>query len=225
MVIRSLVIGCLIGLASLSATLAHAEDKRPEALAGISFADPSAEFSGFRIDFGPRPEFRFSSGPTRAWAREEPDAARSYEIALSADDWRGLPVDVSVAQRASFAADSAGDIARQGRGSELRLGRGLAMRRRNETRSGPAIYAFVAADDEALTWQPGVRSAFGGQSASFALQDRVEIGDVQIGVTYERAGLQASLAYVEREVSVQTMGNRSVSQDENFAGFTLTMRR
>jgi hypothetical protein len=36
--------------------------------------------------------------------------------------------------------------------------------------------------------------------------------------------VQASLAYVEREVNVRT-GSQNFSQDERFAGFTLTMRR
>jgi hypothetical protein len=83
---------------------------------------------------------------------------------------------------------------------------------------------FVASDDEALTWQPGVRSEFGGQGASLALQDRVEVGDLSAGVTYERNGVQASLAYVEREESAR-IGQQNFSQDESFTGVTVTMRR
>jgi hypothetical protein len=106
----------------------------------------------------------------------------------------------------------------------LRLGRGLGGYRRDAPSSEPVWYFFAASEDEALTWRPGVRNAFGGTGASFALQDQVEIGDIQAGITYERNGLQASLAYVEREISV-TSGARTFTQDEAFAGVTLTMRR
>lgn len=84
-------------------------------------------------------------------------------------------------------------------------------------------YLFAASEDEALIWAPGSRSEFGASDGGFALQDRVEIGDMQAGVTYERDGWQASLAYVQREISVRT-GARTVSQDEDFTGVTLTMR-
>jgi hypothetical protein len=36
--------------------------------------------------------------------------------------------------------------------------------------------------------------------------------------------MQASLAYVEREISVRTAGSQTISSDESFAGLTLTMR-
>ena len=58
----------------------------------------------------------------------------------------------------------------------------------------------------------------------FALQDRVEIGDVQAGVTYEVYGIQTSLAYVQRKMRTRVGANTYV-QDENFAGITVTMRR
>lgn len=224
MLIRSLVVASLTGLASLAATIAFAEEAAAPGLK-VSFEDPGIVAP--RLDFSDAPASRFPRFAPDPRFQEAPDGERSYEIALSARRAvPGLPVDVAVAQRASFGTDSAGDIARHGRGSELRLGQGLGLRRRETSWSRPAIYAFVAADDEALTWQPGARrTAFGGVANAFAMQDRVEIGDVQVGVTYEAAGLQASLAYVEREVSVRTMGTRTVTQDESFAGLTLTMRR
>jgi hypothetical protein len=133
------------------------------------------------------------------------------------------PLDVSIAQRASLGADRNGDVDRQGRGSEVRVGRGL-VGERNEGATRNSTYVFVASDNEALTWQPGARSEFGGRGASFALQDRVEVGDLSAGVTWERNGVQTSLAYVEREQSTR-VGNQSFSQEENFAGVTVTVRR
>ncbi|MBK8543987.1 MAG: hypothetical protein IPL62_10780 [Caulobacteraceae bacterium] len=70
---------------------------------------------------------------------------------------------------------------------------------------------------------PGGRTEFGSSGSSFGLQDRVEIGDMQAGITYERYGIQASLAYVEREFTVVS-GSQSFTQDDSFAGLTLTMR-
>jgi hypothetical protein len=141
-------------------------------------------------------------------------------VALIASAPRGF--DVAFAQRGGLGFNQAGDLERESRSSELRLGRGLRMQR-DAPSSSPKWYFFAASEDEALIWRPGIRTEFGGSDGGFALQDRVEIGDLQAGVTYEANGWQASLAYVEREVSVRA-GNQTYSADEDFAGFTLTMR-
>jgi hypothetical protein len=93
----------------------------------------------------------------------------------------------------------------------------------DERSDRPTWYVFAASEDEALTWRPGVRNEFGGVSSSFGLQQRVEIGDMQAGITYERNGWQASFAYVEREISARN-GSQTVYQDESFTGVTLTLR-
>jgi hypothetical protein len=233
MLMRSLLVTGLIGLASLVAGVATAKDANapntPVAFEGVSFFDPHADFEtpprlGLTIREDRNDRFLAFSGASH---RDTPARGSNhrYELALGARDIGGLPVDVSIAQRASFGFDAAGDLSRHGRGSELRLGRGVGMRRQQAaTWDKPTWYAFLASDDEAVTWSPGTRSAFGGGGDGFALQDRVEIGDIQAGVTYEVGGLQASLAYVEREVSTHS-GSQSFSQDENFAGLTITMRR
>ncbi|MEJ0060047.1 MAG: hypothetical protein WDM79_10920 [Terricaulis sp.] len=232
MVLRSLLVTGLVGLVSLIASVATAEDAMaptsPVAFEGVSFFDPRSDFADAPVlDLTIREDrkdrfFAFSGAPHD----DQPlGSNRRYEVALGARQVGGLPVDVSIAQRASFGFNDSGDLARHGRGSELRLGRGVAMRRQQAaTWDKPIWYAFLASDDEALTWNPGSRGAFGGSGPSFALQDRVEIGDIQAGVTYEVGGLQASLAYVEREVSTHS-GSQSFSQDENFTGLTITMRR
>lgn len=46
---------------------------------------------------------------------------------------------------------------------------------------------------------------------------------MQAGITYERYGIQALLAYVEREFTVVS-GSQSFTEDDSFAGLTLTMR-
>lgn len=231
MLLRSLAVATLIGLAGFVATIAEADTNAigtPIAFDGVSFTDsetsPFPDSSEIAISFREDESDRFL-GFEGASTRATDGDSRRYEVAVGASSVAGLPVDISIAQRASFGTDGAGNISRQGRGSELRLGRGVGMRRHTTSSwDRPTWYFFAASDDEALTWRPGVRSGFGGQDDQFALQDRVEIGDVQAGITYEVGALQASLAYVEREVSTYA-GVQSFSHDENFVGLTLTMKR
>jgi hypothetical protein len=138
------------------------------------------------------------------------------EIAAGGGD---APIDIAIAQRAGL---SGGDVESRRRGSELRIGSGLVDRRENE--GGRAVYAFIASDDEALTWQPGARSDFGGRGNAVALQqNQVQVGDASAGVTYENNGVQTSLAYVERKTYTQ-VGTQGFTQEESFAGVTVTVR-
>jgi hypothetical protein len=138
------------------------------------------------------------------------------EIAAGGGD---APIDIAIAQRAGL---SDGEVESRRRGSELRIGSGLVDRRDNE--GGRAVYAFIASDDEALTWQPGARSDFGGRGNAVALQqNQVQVGDASAGVTYENNGVQTSLAYVERKTFTQ-VGTQGFTQEDSFAGVTVTMR-
>jgi len=224
---RALMIGGVLLCAA--PTLASAEDRLPTPdLATISFDDPiaaldqAAPLGGSLVDaeIGAVNGPRFSPATIHSGLES---SARRFEVELAAPGARtGIGFDVAIAQRASFGADSEGDLNRAGNASEVRFGQGLGLRRAPSQR--PTWFLFAASEDEAVTWQPGARTAFGGAGGSFALQDRVEIGDMQAGVTYERGPVQASLAYVEREVSTQ-IGVQSWSEDERFAGVTLTMKR
>ncbi|GEM_PF-1940194 len=158
-------------------------------------------------------------GPTTS-GNELATGPRRVELEFAAGDG---DLDVSFAQRASLGGEN-GDINRAGRGSEVRIGRGLVQEDNTNNQRGSSTYMFVASDNEALTWQPGQRSEFGSQGSSLQLQDRVEVGDMSVGVTYERDGVQASLAYVEREEST-TIGRETFNQNESFTGLTVTMRR
>jgi hypothetical protein len=154
--------------------------------------------------------------------RGEPQGPRRLELALAAGGGNA-PVDISLAQRGSLGSDTNGDLNQRGHGQELRVGSNLVREGRDRSAGEPSVYAFVASDDQALTWQPGTRSEFGGRGSSLALEERTEVGDMAAGVTYERNGVQASLAYVERSESAR-VGSRTFSQDQNFAGVTVTMR-
>ena len=156
--------------------------------------------------------------PVDAYISRSPETVE-LELAAGGGD---SPLDIAIAQRAGLGSNSEGEINRQARGAELRVGRGLVERR--EGSNSGSVYAFVASDNEALTWQPGARSEFGNPGSSLALQNQVQVGDMSAGVAYERNGVQASLAYVEREAST-VIGQQTYSQDENFAGVTVTMRR
>lgn len=227
MLLRRLVVVGLAGLLSFVANVATAEDAAGPTtsfvgVSGVNFADPSEAF-GNRFDLSIRQgdEPRFARlAPVQPSARDT-DNYRRYEVALIASAPRGF--DVAFAQRGGLSFNANGDLERQSRSSELRLGRGLRNMPRDTPSGEPKWYFFAASEDEALIWQPGMRTEFGGSDGGFALQDRVEIGDIQAGVTYEANGWQASLAYVEREVSVQA-GNRTYTEDQDFAALTLTMR-
>jgi hypothetical protein len=217
----------LAGVLSLAANVATAEDAAgPTAtfvgLSEVDFVDPSEAFTNrFDLSISPGAEPRFARlSPAESSSRES-GSYRRYEVALVASAPRGF--DVAFAQRGGLGFNQAGDLERETRSSELRLGRGLRDMPRDTPSAEPKWYFFAASEDEALIWRPGMRTDFGNSEGGFALQDRVEIGDLQAGITYEANGWQASLAYVEREISVQA-GNQNYTEDENFAGFTLTMR-
>ncbi|MGD9967742.1 MAG: hypothetical protein AB7T59_14570 [Hyphomonadaceae bacterium] len=195
---------------------APAEDQ--SAIGDIDLVDPQTVLRRGSVSVRGNVAERFA--PPAAAAQGGAEGPRRVELEFAAGDGA---LDVSFAQRASIGSGSEGDIDRQGRGSEVRIGRNLVEEREGERR-GPSTYLFVASDNEALTWQPSQRSEFGGRGSSFSLQDQVEVGDMSVGVTYENNGVQASLAYVEREESV-TVGSQGFKQDESFAGVTLTMRR
>jgi hypothetical protein len=187
--------------------------REPQALAAgdVPLEDPNAALRRASVAVRASPERRF------AQARGETGGGVEVEVAAGGGD-----LSVSFAQRATLGADGDGDLSRSSRGSELRIGQGLVRERAQG--EGSSTYVFVASDSEAITWQPGARNEMGVPSSNLARQDRVEVGDISAGVTFERYGVQASIAYVEREEQA-TVGAQSFSQDESFTGITVTMRR
>lgn len=228
MLIRKLVLVGLVGFVSFAANIATAEDAAAPSpsivgIDGVNFVDPNEAFGGdrFRLSFSEGGASRFGNLAKSAEPRRDNLSDRSFELAVTARAPAGI--EVAFAQRGGVGFNAQGDVERASNASELQLGRGLRGLRRDNASSAPSWYFFAASEDEALVWQPGTRSEFGGSSNSFTLQDRVEIGDIQAGITYEQNGLQASLAYVEREISA-TAGRQTVHQNQEFVGLTLTMR-
>ena len=152
------------------------------------------------------------------------DDAPTLQYELTATRLKsGLPVDLSFRQHVSMQTAESGAFDRR-HGSEFRIGRTLEHRAHADAREPDTrVYAFVASGDEALTWNPDLPPSFGGSSAWRLQDDRVEIGDHQIGFTYEVGRTQTSFVYVQRDVSA-TVGRTSFSNEENFVGLTFTMR-
>ncbi len=228
MLLRKLVVVGLVGFVSLAANIATAEDavgpgSNGVGINGVEFADPALTMEDrFEINLAEGASNRFSAFSSAALSERPDTRSRRYQVQLVASSRSGY--DLAFAQRAGVGFNEQGDIDRETRASELRIGRGLRSMPRDRPSATPTWYVFAASEDEALIWRPGAqRNAFGGDGNSFALQDRVEIGDMSAGITYEQHGIQASLAYVQREVSVRA-GARTYNADQDFAGFTLTMR-
>ena len=132
-------------------------------------------------------------------------------------------VDFGVAHRRT-SSQTSGQLT-EGRGAEVRLGQNLARLAPEFEAPDPsrtAWYFFAATDGRALTWTPN--SDPGDPNRNLRVQDRAEIGDVQAGLTMQRRGVQASLALVQRTVKTH-VGPHKISQDESFAGLTLTWKR
>jgi hypothetical protein len=113
-------------------------------------------------------------------------------------------------------------------GAEVRIGQGLASGlaprfRSPPSWSHPAWYVFAASGRQALTFTPSTDPE--ALNRNFRLQDRVNIGDVQAGISMEAAGLQASLSYVQRQVTTMDAIRHQERAEEDFAGLTLTWRR
>ncbi|MFZ2028715.1 MAG: hypothetical protein WAU68_00270 [Vitreimonas sp.] len=183
----------------------------------VDFRDPTTQISSGEgaLNVSARAnDARFApTDPAEAHGASRP---QPVELQITAT---GPAVDVSFAHRSLIGTDQD----RAGHGSEVRIGRGLVARDYGSHPRRDSVYAFVASDNQALTWRPGARSEFGGPANALVLQDTVNVGDNSAGVTYEHDGVQASLAYVERSIHTR-VGNRGYSQDENFAGVTVTMR-
>ncbi len=189
-------------LVALSASPGFAQEASPAA--SIETA-PTEENAVFSMNWSTEPNVAFT-------LPDAGEAPRRIELELSAS---GGSVDVSLTRSAILP-----DEHWRGDGAEIRIGRGL-VERRGDQEARDSTYFYVASENEALTWRPGQRR---DGDSPLALQEQVEIGDLSAGVAVERGGVQASLAYVEREATAR-VGNQSYSHDENFAGVTVTMRR
>lgn len=142
------------------------------------------------------------------------------EIAFSVPkESTGLDFDLGLAPRIAMRDD--GEIISRRVGGEVRIGRNLNITNSLEQPKG--WYIFAGADGEALIWDAavdGFTPSFGGMS----LSDKITVGDLQAGVSVQRAGGELSLSYIHREVRYSDR-NGSIETKEDFAGISFTMRR
>lgn len=105
-------------------------------------------------------------------------------------------------------------------GAEIRLGSGLTRNAagRADKRN---FYLFAGAGGQALVVD--VRGE-GFRTSALQVEDRVVLGDMQAGLSFERRGLQFSFGLMRREYSFVTAA-RTFSRNENFGALTLTLRR
>ena len=151
-------------------------------------------------------------------SRVEKDIAA--EVAFSAPSEKtGLTFDVGVAPRIAVRED--GEILAQRFGGEVRIGQNFSLLDSNGQPQG--WYFFAGADGEALVWDAD-RNGFSPKLDDMALTDQVTVGDLQAGVSIQRAGGQLSLSYIRREVKYRDR-NGGFTENEDFAGISFTMRR
>jgi hypothetical protein len=224
MKVRAFLIVGAVAAAGLLGSAAAENIVAANAVDGVVLTEPKAagaSFSiadGFTMEFNRTPERRAAAvGPTGESAIEP--GRRRVEVAAVAHDLAGLPLDVSLNQRATLRVSPDGDIHRAGDGAEVRVGNrlsGLTKQWDAADWSSPNWYFYAASDNEQLSWSPRVTS---GSSVRYR-EDRVRIGDMQAGFALEAGGVQAAIAYVQRDIQ-----GRYGSAEENFTGVTVSWRR
>lgn len=161
------------------------------------------------------PDYAQSLGRDLRGERDRPrNLAVRYQTGMdSPGGSRGL--DVGLTPRAGLGMGEAGPAVEAG--ATLRIGRYL----RDETGSRPAWWFFAGADRQALLYNPGqglnMRSAV-------AFEPYAMVGDAQAGVAMRMGPADLSVAYVRRETTY-SLPHQSWDTNEDFAAFSLTMRR
>ena len=183
-----------------------------------SLATPELTWSGTSALTAIAAERSASATYNPALAKVEKDIAA--EVAFSAPRERtGLNFDVGVAPRIAVRED--GEMLTQRLGGEVRIGQDFSLLDSNGQPQG--WYLFAGADGEALIWDAD-RSGFSPRLNDMTITDQVTVGDLQAGVSIQRAGGQLSLSYIRREVKYRDR-NGGFSENEDFAGVSFTMRR
>jgi hypothetical protein len=145
------------------------------------------------------------------------EAIRNLDLEFAISSGRPGGLELAIAPRAEVSIGPEGRTS-AGAGAEVRIGQGLGRLMQADDGEDGRWYLFAATDGSALTWRP--ESAESGLNGLRFQEERVVVGDAQIGVSAEFSGMQASLSLVNREIS-----NGKESTDQNFVGATLTWRR
>jgi len=233
MIVRAIVVASAVAALGLSFSSALAEDGNvvaapfaasPLAVEGVSLYEPRQNADGFSLARGFSMEVsRHDSAGAAQFTRPDHRAAgndhRRFEVSAVARDLVGSPVDVSVNQRALLRVSPDGDVNGASEGAEVRVGSRLSRFTKNWADadwSHPNWYVYAASDNEQLAWSPRATT---GSSVRYR-EDRVKIGDMQAGFALEAGGVQAAIAYVQRDIQ-----GRYGTAEENFTGVTVSWRR
>lgn len=142
----------------------------------------------------------------------------SLGLSIAADSARtGLGFDVGLAPR--VAIREGGDLKAQRFGGEVRFGQGML----NSSNKPEGWYIFVGADGEALVWDADMDRLGVDSLSDMQVTDQLTVGDLQAGVSIQRGRGELSFSYIRREIQFSDR-NRSLSDSEDFAGITFTMR-
>ncbi len=145
----------------------------------------------------------------------------SFGVSIAATGLQtGLGFDVGLAPR--FSVSEGGDLTGQRLGGEVRVGQGLDLLDSSGQPEG--WYVFVGADGEALVWDADIQRLGADSLSDMQMTDQLTVGDLQAGISIQRAGGELSLSYIRREIEFSDR-NKSLSDTEDFAGITFTMRR
>jgi hypothetical protein len=233
MVARCVVLAGLLALSGLAAESAPAQEEavgafpQQSALEGIRFND-FVDPPGFEMSWGPARAARYSGLQIdrSSLADDLAGDARQYQVAVTVP----TPldgVDIALAHRTALSVDRNGDIGRTSSGAEVRVGSNLArLVRPWDVAAGEqsSWYIFLASDGQALTWTPETAALVGQRG--LRLQDRVTIGDTQIGIGYDFGRMQASLGYTQREITYdRARGQDGLDEREDFIGLMFSIRR
>ncbi len=225
------------GMASPAGTAADIRLTGPDAAVTVyaTAAAPSAfSLTGSGVSGLPQSDvsFGWSASPalasvaadlaTARYGQPDPES-RNVSIGLSlaaTSSQTGLGFDVGVAPR--VAVREAGDLTTRRLGGELRFGQGLGLLQSGAAPKG--WYVFVGADGEALVWDTDMQRLGVNTLTDMQLTDQLTVGDLQAGISIQRGGGELSFSYIRREMNFSDR-NRSLSDSEDFAGVSFTMRR
>jgi len=185
--------------------------------AGAPLADTSFAWAG-----SPVLESVAARVATANYGQPDPEYRdMSFGLALAATSGQtGLGFDVGVAPRVAIREGS--ELRTRSFGGELRLGQGLDVLDKSGQPQG--WYVFVGADGEALVWDADSENLGFDSLSDMQVTDQLTVGDLQAGISIQRAGGELSFSYIRREIQFSDR-NRSLSDSEDFAGITFTMRR
>ena len=155
-------------------------------------------------------------------AANEDDKDFSAEFQLDApSEVTGLAFDLGVVPRLAYSEQ--GELKTRSFGGEVRIGQNFDKRGSDDAPN--SWYIFAGADGEALTYEPGEAGLSQFDADNMALRDQVTVGDMQAGISVQRGDGQLSLSYIRREVSYHERGLQGVTENEDFAGVSFTLRK